>query len=65
MKTGASSQASFIHNPRVTHNIRALYDASRFNTDSDTDFEGYMSAAGGGGRGPSVFNKNYQIGRLQ
>jgi hypothetical protein len=46
MKTGYSSQASFIKDPRAKYQQKILYDGgSRFNTDTDTDFEGYISAA--------------------
>lgn len=57
MKTGVSSQASFINKPRAGQgaNLKYLHDGSRFNTDTDTDFEGYMSA----GMAPSLFQNKY------
>jgi hypothetical protein len=46
-KTGYSSQASLIVDPRANYKQMILYDGgSRFNTDVDTDYEGgYLSAA--------------------
>ena len=45
MKTGFSSQASLINNPRAKNSQKIIFDGSRFNTDIETDFEGYMSAS--------------------